>query len=456
MFGQRAARQKRVAERRVDAVKIGRSNEYPHRLSLYSTPPLSEITIDEFESWAIDRLRVLTEVEAMQARGETEASSALRKVIDKHLPLSPNNSTRDISEERRKDHYSHYILRLLFCRSPDLRARFVRMEKGLFKLRFNSDDLEDRDQFLKSLDFGWQTVPANEVAQLQPEISWSEKDKVGGEFIKLDFTQVPDLVQRRQVFIREGYAYVPVSLQKELVFDEFAKRLLTALEATARALPRLDEDDRIHPLLKYLEEEGLPSSNDGMIRSAGDFKAEDVDSLAKSHFPLCMRHMHLTSRAGNHAKYDVRTQYGAFLRGIGLNVEEAVKLWRSIFKNKGEDEFNKQYLYNIRHLYGLEGSRKPTNAPNCVQLGKSTSPGEHGCPFSKFAPERLLESLKSMGITDVQEQADIKDKLKNSHYHLACTRVYELTHPNDNRDNVSITSPVQYFTQSYGLTKEAQ
>jgi DNA primase large subunit len=29
---------------------------YPHRLNFYSTPPHSEITLEEFELWAIDRL----------------------------------------------------------------------------------------------------------------------------------------------------------------------------------------------------------------------------------------------------------------------------------------------------------------------------------------------------------------------------------------------------------------
>lgn len=30
---------------------------YPHQLSFYTTPPTSEITLDQFEQWAIDRLR---------------------------------------------------------------------------------------------------------------------------------------------------------------------------------------------------------------------------------------------------------------------------------------------------------------------------------------------------------------------------------------------------------------
>lgn len=31
--------------------------KYPHRLNFYETPPTEEITLEEFEVWAIDRLR---------------------------------------------------------------------------------------------------------------------------------------------------------------------------------------------------------------------------------------------------------------------------------------------------------------------------------------------------------------------------------------------------------------
>jgi hypothetical protein len=35
---------------------VPRSANYPHRLNFYSVPPHKEITLEEFELWAIDRL----------------------------------------------------------------------------------------------------------------------------------------------------------------------------------------------------------------------------------------------------------------------------------------------------------------------------------------------------------------------------------------------------------------
>ena len=34
-----------------------KEQEYPHKLNLYMIPPTAEITLEEFEQWAIDRLR---------------------------------------------------------------------------------------------------------------------------------------------------------------------------------------------------------------------------------------------------------------------------------------------------------------------------------------------------------------------------------------------------------------
>lgn len=33
------------------------SRKFPHRLNFYTAPPLEEITLEDFETWAIDRLR---------------------------------------------------------------------------------------------------------------------------------------------------------------------------------------------------------------------------------------------------------------------------------------------------------------------------------------------------------------------------------------------------------------
>lgn len=42
--------------------------------------------------------------------------------------------------------------------SPDLREKFIKTESELFRHRFESDDANERQEFLKSLKFDWVAV----------------------------------------------------------------------------------------------------------------------------------------------------------------------------------------------------------------------------------------------------------------------------------------------------------
>jgi hypothetical protein len=48
------------ASRRLEVKRYDKELRYPHRLNFYHRPPLEEITVEEFETWAIDRLRSMT------------------------------------------------------------------------------------------------------------------------------------------------------------------------------------------------------------------------------------------------------------------------------------------------------------------------------------------------------------------------------------------------------------
>ena len=86
----------------------------------YEKPPLGDVTIEEFELFAIDRLRVLGEIESSWARNRPleELKRVVGDQCGKYLPLSNNTAvTVELDEQRRKDHIGHFVLRLAFCRS---------------------------------------------------------------------------------------------------------------------------------------------------------------------------------------------------------------------------------------------------------------------------------------------------------------------------------------------------
>ena len=82
---------------------------------------MEDITIEEFETAALDRLRVLAEIESCFARNrplKEMQAVILDNVCSKYLELSrTTNSLKPLDEERRKDHIGHFVLRLAFCRS---------------------------------------------------------------------------------------------------------------------------------------------------------------------------------------------------------------------------------------------------------------------------------------------------------------------------------------------------
>lgn len=70
-----------------------------------------------------------------------------------------------------------------------------------------------------------------------------------------------------------------------------------------------------------------------------------------------MRHLHQQLRRDQHLKHFGRMQYGLFLKGMGLSMDEALLFWRKAFGKVSDDQFQKNYAYNIRHNYGQEGKR---------------------------------------------------------------------------------------------------
>lgn len=476
---------------------------YPSRLSFYDTPPLEEITLEEFESWAIDRLKILIEIESCLARSKPlkEIEAVVKPLLLKFMPLAPGgNASKEslIIAERRKDYYSHYTLRLVFCRTDELRKKFIKNESTLFKIRFNMLQPKEQHDFvsLYASKLSWEYISNEEKLHRLDDLyaasgsairsilmaenlgdstfnltseQLKQHIRVKESFIRLPFEKVPVLVSQRQILVSRGYAYIPSSFQVSLLSVVFSELLSKSLMKTFQALPRLEEDDRLLPLLNNLSRNFASVQYDsvGGLANASDINAASISTPEiTKHYPLCASHMQKSLKAQSHLKYEARTQFGLFLKGIGLNVDEALKFWSHEFTKNGKinmDTFNKEYRYNIRHNYGLEGGRINYKPHDCNTILSKRRPqkGEyHGCPYRDLPLELLVNNLNEMGIRDQHEINGIVEDVQKNNYTLACTRVFETTHKQQmeksaKAENLHITHPNLYFDRSRQLERNA-
>lgn len=98
-------------------------------------------------------------------------------------------------------------------------------------------------------------------------------------------------------------------------------------------------------------------------------------------------------------------------------------------------------------------------------MSDQPGPGDsHGCPYRHFSPDNVQTALLSMyssrGLT-AADLPEIMNTVKGSHYHVACTRVFEITHAQygvSKGDGIgggeSVTHPNQYAARSRELAKE--
>lgn len=245
-------------------------------------------------------------------------------------------------------------------------------------------------------------------------------------------------------------------------------------QLTSRAIPRLDEDDRLTPILDHLSKNfsTAPSSfdTDTTVMAGAAPTASSIDALS-AHFPLCMKNLHITLRRNSHLKHFGRLQYTLFLKGLGLSLEECLMFWRNGFKLITDDTFNKEYRYNVRHTYGDVGGdanrRGRGYSPfSCQKILTEHQPGpgeSHGCPYRHFSVDNLTALLQATGVTDREVLRGVRDDVAASRFHIACNRVFDWSHKEQIRrakeegrweakDNETITHPNEYFRRSWLLS----
>lgn len=201
-------------------------------LSMYSELPAGEICIEEFEQAALDRLRVLKGLDELKAKGfrPDQLQERAHQLAEAHLKAS----TREASA--RKDIVSHYVLRLAYCRTEDLRRWFLTQECELFRARFRALLPGEQKAFVASQGLGFAPLARAEFDEVSEQLRAAWLAVTGSQqavnlafgganahenFYKVPFEAVPDLVGSRRVYLKDGFAFVSRDQAASLVVQPF-------------------------------------------------------------------------------------------------------------------------------------------------------------------------------------------------------------------------------------------
>jgi len=154
-------------------------------------------------------------------------------------------------------------------------------------------------------------------------------------------------------------------------------------------------------------------------------------------FPPCSRLLYDRFMSSGYLAHGERVQLALFLKGIGMPLEEQLKFWYRAVDNIGLswDEFMKKGGYYIRHIYGLEGSKKDYNPPKC-----ETIISKYYCPFCRMNVSELREVLeRAYGDIPSDVWDEIREHCLSREYSRACAtllrfctggfKVYVVKHP---------------------------
>lgn len=452
------------SSRRRKANNTAQGELYDNLLQFYGHPPIENISLTEFETFAVERLKLLKTIENLGVSYVKQSDQYTKKLESElknlNFPYRAEvegkvHSGPSESEKRRKDHISHFILRLAYCQTEDLRRWFIQQEIELFRFRFNELGAKHKLEFLHRNNLQYDTISIEEKKLLQDKLINSSYAVSGitvedQDFYKVPFQDALDLVKTRKVYLKAGYVYIPHQDIVTIVLNDFRTRLSKALALTARSLPVVHSDERLQPLLNHLSH-AYVGQDYSIQKNVGKISLDQIDSLSVKSFPLCMRQLHQSLREHHHLRHGGRMQYGLFLKGIGLSLEQALQFWRSEFiRGKVDaDKFDKQYAYSIRHMFGKEGRRADYTPYSCMKVILSNPPSQgdyHGCPFRHSDPELLKQKLQFYKVSP-SGISQILELVKGMHYQLACQKYFELTH-NLEDSNFSLNHPNQYFIES--------
>ncbi|XP_041375016.1 uncharacterized protein LOC121387853 [Gigantopelta aegis] len=405
-------------------------------MSFYLKPSTGSISLQKLEAIAITRLGFLLKV---HRKGDNPVD--LLDIVKTEGCVQESDCLIGGSH---KDNISHFILRLLLAGDPEAQRFILEAETRLFAFRFSCMTETEIYWLFKSVQRITHRViypESSSFNELNPKhllsVILSIRNNCGswksvtrkyiqgchGEHFLSPFQAATMLVSKREVTLDKGMARVPFSKMNDILTEVFRK-LLAASFGRDRELSdsRLVRDKRmtkLQQLLKAIFRRNYLDSGHGAMRLLCVNKIDKESRL----FPPCMKNLHQVLRNKHRLRHHDRIQYTLFLKEAGMSLHQALMFWSGEYSHGAPLENGcphswqtdeRRYVYNIRHLYGLEGSRINYRSHCCASIQKRqlTAGDEGGCPFVHFDDHHLHRFMSTSQIPEYRQKQILNLKSK--------------------------------------------
>lgn len=442
-----------------------------HSINLYHTPPFGQLTLEECEDLFRQRIEALALFERLSdVSGEERHATIASSLREIKSHVYKGNCLLNLKDPKQSklDQFSHMLARIFCIYQPNQWEWFRSCEKKLMSYRLRHDYLISGSQLesiLNSLNFDFERVQTPELVDIRREklIGWNSRDKDNDEIFKVKFVDAIKFIARRAVSLKDGYAYLTRTEVLSVVCDAFERHLDREFNYGRQHLNL--EHPQIEQLLASLElvfidfqekineeEKRLKRNVNGEQMNPFKIDIDDIDDVSKVHFPPCIRYLHESLTNDHHLKHQGRLIYGTFLKSGGVDMDTAIEFWRREFTKKiANDKFERDYKYNIRHLYGKEGHKKSLSCYSCDKIINDNAPGpadKHGCPFKHFDDSHLRTMLVKHGLKEVDVES-LFILRNDKDFKGACTQYYKFT--KGHLPTETVRNPIHYYYESKRL-----
>lgn len=369
-----------------------------------------------------------------QLRKEKIAFNDLMRLAKKRIALLRSFETikdhRIFDMESYEDEISHFACRLVCCNIPWVLCWFITSEMRLFTARLKNMAFSDIKNFFytrflqqtKDLEFknGIYTIGRN--TEFSDETR--NENKISDVFeMRVHFSKAPGALRDGKTILYNGYFILKEETQpyRHILINEFNIYLQKKMYQLRDNFAILN-DERFTNIASDLFVEQKAISNQL--------------SIILSNSPPCINLIINIMKKDRHLKFSNRQILIRYLKDSGLSVNDCIEFFRSNF-SCDQTRFEREFVYTIRHNYGLEGKRANYKTFSCIQII-----GMNTCPL--MIQTAIPEVLETNGLADLEDT--IKQEISTRNFTKACTIICEKKNKKENMP--IITSPVAFFKNS--------